>query len=206
MAAIRPDPLAAESALTPDEALLRLMEGNERFASDAMTESGRSLSILRQHTVEKQEPFACVLSCSDSRVPVELVFDQSIGQLFVARVAGNFLTPEIVGTLEYGAALLGTKLIMVLGHASCGAVTAAMAGEERRGALPGQIGSLIPHIKPAVERAGGDLATAVRENARLQAELLAKSSPLLAGLVNGGKLKIVAGYYELATGRVSLID
>ena len=194
-------PVMAPRALSPDEALQRLMEGNERFASDRMTNIVQSLNILRQHTVEKQEPFATVLSCADSRVPVELVFDQTIGHLFVARVAGNFVTREIQGSLEYGAAVLGTKVILVLGHSSCGAVTATMRGND----VPGEIGSLFSHIQPAVDRAGGDLATAVRENARLQAELLTKSSPLLAELVVKGKLKIVAGYYDLATGRVSLL-
>lgn len=194
-----PDP---QSGLTPEEALLRLMEGNERFASDTLTNLGQSLNILRQHTVERQEPFAAVLSCADSRVPVELVFDQTIGQLFVARVAGNFVTTEILGTLEYGAAVLGIKLILVLGHSGCGAVTAVMAG----GAVPGQIGSLFPHIRPAVERSGGSLERAVKENARMQAETLKKSSPLLSGLELEDKLKIVAGYYDLGTGRVSLIE
>jgi carbonic anhydrase len=120
----------------------------------------------------------------------------------VARVAGNFVTPEILGSLEYGAAVLGTKLILVLGHSSCGAVTATMQGN----AVPGQISSLFTHIQPAVDRAGGNLEKAVQENARIQADLVAKSSPLLAGLVKQGKLKIVAGYYDLATGRVSLIS
>ena len=125
------------------------MEGNERFTNDKLTHLGQSLNVLRQHTVEKQEPFATVLSCVDSRVPVELVFDQTIGQLLVARVAGNILTPEIVGSLEFGAALLGHKVILVLGHSSCGAVTAAMKGDP----VPGLIGSFFPHIQPAVERA-----------------------------------------------------
>ena len=187
--------------MTPDEALQYLMEGNERFASDTMTNLGQSLNILRQHTVEKQEPFAAVLSCADSRVPVELVFDQTIGQLFVVRVAGNFVTPEILGSLEYGAAVLGTRVILVLGHSSCGAVTATMQGN----AVPGQISSLFTHIQPAVERAGGNLERAVKENARMQAEKLAESSPVFSELVKDGKLKIVAGYYDLGTGRVNLI-
>jgi carbonic anhydrase len=197
-----PDTLIAPVAQTPESALRLLMEGNERFASNTMTQLGQSLDILRQHTVEKQEPFACLLSCADSRVPVELVFDQTIGQLFVARVAGNFVTPEILGSLEYGAAVLGTKVILVLGHSSCGAVTATMQGN----AVPGQISSLFAHIQPAVDRAAGNLEIAVKENAKIQADLVAKSSPLLAGLVKEGKLKIVAGYYNLATGRVSLLD
>lgn len=189
-----------QGGLTPDEALQHLMAGNERFASDAMANPGQSLNILRQQTLEKQEPFAAVLSCIDSRVPVELIFDQTIGQLVVARVAGNIATREIQGSLEYGAAVLGTKVILVLGHSSCGAVTATM----QRKPAPGQIGSLLTHIRPAVERSGGDLEKAVKENARMQAGLL-DNSPVLSGLVNDGKLKIVAGYYNLATGRVSLL-
>lgn len=178
------------------------MEGNERFASDTMTHLGQSLNILRQHTVEKQEPFAAVLSCADSRVPVELVFDQTIGQLFVVRVAGNFVTPEILGSLEYGATVLGTKLILVLGHSSCGAVTATMQGIE----VPGQISSLFAHIQPAVDRSDGNLEYAVKENARMQADRLMESSRVFSELVKDGRLKIVAGYYDLGTGRVSLLE
>jgi carbonic anhydrase len=194
--------LQAQTNMTPEEALRHLMDGNERFASDKMSELTRSLNILRQRTVEKQEPFAAVLSCADSRVPVELVFDQTIGELFVARVAGNFTTAEIMGTLEYGAAELGTKVIMVLGHSGCGAVKATMAGKD----VPGEISSLFQHIQPAVDRSGGDLERAVKENARLQASLLGESSTVLSGLVKEGKLKIVAGYYDLATGRVNLLE
>lgn len=194
--------IGARTNLTPDEALQYLMDGNERFASDKIAALGKSLNILRQHTVEKQEPFAAVLSCADSRVPVELVFDQTIGHLFVTRVAGNFTTPEIIGSLEYGAAVLGTKVILVLGHSSCGAVTATMQGAP----VPGQISALFRHIQPAVDRAHGDLETAVKENAKIQADLLAKASPVLSALVKDGKLKIVAGYYDLAIGRVSLLS
>lgn len=191
-----------QTNLTPDDALRYLKEGNERFATDQLAALGKSLNILRQHTVDGQQPFACVLACADSRVPVELIFDQTIGHLFVARVAGNFLTPEIIGTLEYGAVILGTKVILVLGHSSCGAVTATMKGD----AVPGQISSLFSYIRPAVAKANGDIETAVKENARIQAGLLADSSPVLAERVKEGKLKIVAGYYDLATGRVSLLE
>ena len=199
---LQPDMIGAQTNLTPDQALQHLMGGNERFVSDNLSELHSSLNILRQHTVEKQEPFAAVLSCADSRVPVELVFDQTIGQLFVTRVAGNFSTPEIMGSLEYGAAELGTKVIMVLGHSSCGAVKATMAGKD----VPGEISSLFAHIQPAVDMSGGDLEKAVKENAKLQARLLAESSTVLSGLVKEGNLKIVAGYYDLGTGRVSLLS
>lgn len=187
--------------MTPDEALLRLMEGNARFVAGALT-LGKDLDALRKRGLAGQMPFATVLSCVDSRVPVELVFDQTIGELLVSRVGGNILTAEILAGLEFGAAVLGTSVILVLGHAKCGAVTAALKGDT----APGLISSWFPHIRPAVENAGGDLETAVKENARIQARLAAESSPLLAGLVKEGKLKIVAGYYDLATGRVSLLD
>lgn len=189
-------------AVNVDEALRKLMEGNERFVSGKLNGPEQNLDALRRKGLGGQSPFATVLSCVDSRVPVEMIFDQAIGDLLVSRVGGNILTPEILGGLEFGAAVLGTSVILVLGHAKCGAVTAAVRGD----AAPGLIGSWFPHIQPAVERAGGDIETAVKENARIQAELAAKSSPLLAGLVKEGKLKIVAGYYDLATGRVSLLD
>ncbi len=198
---LEPDMIGAQTNLTPDEALRHLMDGNKRFATDKIAALGKSLNLLRQHTVEKQEPFASVLSCADSRVPVELVFDQTIGHLFVARVAGNFMTPEIIGSLEYGAVVLGTRVILVLGHSSCGAVKATMQGKP----VPGQISSLFAHIQPAVDKAHGNLELAVKENAKIQARLLAESSPVLAEMVREGKLNIVAGYYDLGTGRVSLL-
>ena len=113
----------AQSKLSPDAALQELMEGNRRFTSGRLTAHEQDLAILKQNTIEKQEPFAAVLSCADSRVPVELIFDQTIGHVFLTRVAGNLVTPEIMGSLEYGAAVLGTKVILVLGHAGCGAAS-----------------------------------------------------------------------------------
>src|SRR5580698_8111914 len=195
-------PLLAQSNLTPDEAIKELMEGNARFVDGRLTSFALDLKILKEHTVDKQEPFAAVLSCADSRVPVEIVFDQSIGHVFVARVAGNLVTPEIIGSLEYGAAVLGTKVILVLGHGSCGAVKATMQGKE----VPGQISSLFPHIQPAVDQAGHDLDAAIKANAKIQAGLLREASPLLAGLIKEGTLKVVAGNYDLATGKVTLLE
>jgi carbonic anhydrase len=195
-------PLLAQSNLTPDEALKELMDGNARFVDGRLTSFALDLKILKEHTVDKQEPFAAVLSCADSRVPVEIVFDQTIGHVFVARVAGNLVTPEIIGSLEYGAAVLGTKVILVLGHGSCGAVKATMQGKE----VPGQISSLFPHIQPAVDQAGHDLDAAIKANAKIQAGLLREASPLLASLIKEGKLKVVSGNYDLATGKVTLIE
>jgi carbonic anhydrase len=200
MSFLASEPALAQSNLTPDEALKALLDGNERFASGRLTSFEQDLKILRDHTVDKQEPFAAVLSCADSRVPVEIIFDQSIGHIFVARVAGNMATPEIIGSLEYSVAVLGTKVILVLGHAGCGAVKATIQGK----AVPGQISALFPHIQPAVDQAGSDLAAATKVNAKIQAALLQSASPVLAPLVQEKKLKIVAGYYDLTSGKVSL--
>ena len=196
-----PMPALAQSPLTPDEALKALLDGNQRYIDGRFKSFDVDKQILRDHTVEKQEPFAAVLSCADSRVPVEIIFDESIGHIFVARVAGNMATPEIIGSLEYGAAVLGTKVILVLGHASCGAVKAAIQGK----AVPGQISSLFPPLQPAVDQAGSDLAATIKANASIQAALLSKASTVLAPMVKEGKLKIVAGYYDLATGKVTLV-
>src|SRR6201988_5456395 len=120
-----PEPVFAQSTLSPDAALTELMDGNKRFTTGALTVHEHDLAILKQNTIEKQEPFASVLSCADSRVPVELVFDQSIGHVFVNRVAGNIATSEIIAGIEYGVAVLGTRVLMVLSHASCGAIKAS---------------------------------------------------------------------------------
>jgi len=157
---------------------------------------------LKQQTVDKQEPFAAVLSCADSRVPVELLFDQTIGHIFVTRIAGNVATSEIIASLEYGAAVLGTKVILVMGHANCGAVKATIQGKQ----VPGQISALFPHIQPAVDQAGPNLEAATKANAKIQASLLRQSSTVISALVKENKLKVVAAYYDLATGVVSLIE
>ena len=196
-----PAPVFAQSTLTPDAALGRLIAGNKRFTSGKMTAHENDLAILKQNTVDKQEPFAAVLSCADSRVPVELIFDETIGHIFVTRVAGNFITSEIVASLEYGAVVLGTKVLLVMGHAGCGAVKATIQGKE----VPGQISALFPHIQPAVDQAGGNLEAATKANARIQAALLHESSTVMSALVKEGKLKVAAAYYDLASGSVTLL-
>jgi carbonic anhydrase len=195
-------PVSAQTSLTPEAALQQLIDGNRRFAEGGMTSFTEDLNVLRAKTVDKQEPFAAVLSCADSRVPVELIFDQSIGDIFVTRVAGNIATSAVIASLEYGAAVLGTKAIMVLGHADCGAVHAAIEGEE----VPGQISTLYPYIRPAVDQAGPDLTAAIKANARIQAALLRQSSPVLVDHIKENQLKIVAGYYDLSSGKVTLLD
>lgn len=189
--------------ITPDAALKELLDGNDRFVKARKRNPNQSQKRL-QEVAKGQNPFASILGCADSRVPSEIVFDQGLGDLFVCRVAGNIAPPEEIGSLEFGSLVLGAKVIMVLGHERCGAVDATIKGAS----VPGQIGSLIEAIKPGVEKAKGQpgdpLENACKANILVQVEKL-KSSPVLAGLIKEGKLKIVGGYYDLDTGRVSLV-
>jgi carbonic anhydrase len=191
---------AQATLLTPETAVEELLAGNRRFAANRLTSIEHDLQILKEHTVEKQEPFAAVLACADSRVPVELVFDQSIGHVFVTRVAGNIVTPEIIASLEYAVAVLGIRALLVLGHTNCGAVKAAMKAES----APGQISSLYPYLRAAVDQSAGNLDKAIEANARLQAELLRTSSTVIRQATKAGTLKVVAGVYDLATGNVAV--
>lgn len=191
---------ATPPKLAPDEAIKELVAGNQRFAANRLTSCGLDLAALRERTVETQEPFAAVLACADSRVPVEFVFDQSIGRLFVTRVAGNFASPEIIASLEYAVAVLGISAIVVLGHRNCGAVKAAIKGES----VPGQISSLYAYLRPAVERAAGNLNTAIDANARVQADVLRSSSTVIREAASKGTIRVIAGVYDLATGKVAL--
>lgn len=189
---------AVTDATTPDEALALLAEGNRRFVSGNVMAPHRNMARLRE-IAEVQRPFAAFLGCADSRVPIEIVFDQGFGDLFVTRIAGNVATPEDIASLEFGCAVAGAKVVYVLGHTRCGAVTATMQGGE----VPGQISTLYRHIRPAVKAAGGSVDRAIVLNTKLQAELIAESSPVIAGLVRAGTVKVAAGVYDLATGRVS---
>jgi len=194
-------PAGAQTVLSPDAALNELMAGNERFAANKLSSIEHDLDVLKERTVEKQEPFAALLSCADSRVPVELVFDQTIGHLFVTRVAGNLVTPEIIASLEYGVAVLGVKVVLVMGHSGCGAVKAAMKADP----VPGQISALYPHLRRAVEQSGGSLDQAIAGNAKIQAELLRTSSTVIRDAVKAEKLKVAASVYDLASGKVTLV-
>ncbi|MBD2210671.1 carbonic anhydrase [Nostoc linckia FACHB-104] len=190
--------------ITPDAALKELLDGNNRFVKAKKRYPNQSLKRL-QEVAKGQKPFASILGCADSRVPSELVFDQGLGDLFVCRVAGNIAPPEEIGSLEFGSLVLGAKVIMVLGHERCGAVDATIKGAS----VPGQIGSLLEAIKPGVEKAQGQpgdpLENACKANILVQVEKL-KASPVLAGLIKENKLKIVGGYYDLDTGKVSLVS
>jgi carbonic anhydrase len=194
--------VAEPESATPKAALNALIAGNERYVGARLSACSENLQKVLSETESEQKPFAAVLSCADSRVPVELVFDQGVGRVFVTRVAGNIATPEIIASLEYGVAVLGTRAIVVLGHRNCGAVSAAMA----RKVAPGQISSLYAFIRPAVDRAEGDLDKAIRINAKLQAALLGQSSPVLAEAIAAKKLAITPAYYDVGSGRITLLS
>ncbi len=196
----QPRPLLAQTRLTPEAALHELMAGNERFYNNRLTSVEQDLRILKENTVEKQEPFAAILACADSRVPIELVFDQTIGHIFVTRVAGNIATPEIIASLEYGVAVLGVKVLLVLGHTGCGAVKAAMKAD----AVPGQISALYQYIQSSVEHSGGDFGKAISINAKFQANLLRTSSTVVRDALKAAKVRVESGVYDLATGKVTL--
>ena len=183
---------------TPEAALRALYEGNARFVSGTIEAPHRNLERLRE-VAPKQAPYAAFLGCADSRVPIEIVFDQGFGDLFVTRIAGNVADPSIIGSLEFGTLVLGAKVLFVLGHTSCGAVSATMKGD----AVPGQISTLYQHIRPAVKTAGGDLDVAVINNVKNQAEILSEASPVIGALVKEGKLLVAGGVYDLGTGRVT---
>ena len=142
------------------------------------------------------------MGCADSRVPIEIVFDQGFGDLFVTRIAGNVASSENIGSLEFGTKILGAKVLYVLGHTRCGAVSATMKGDE----VPGQISGLFQHIRPAVKAANGDLDRAISENVRNQAVLLAEASPTISKLIQRKELIVAGGVYDLSTGLVTAVD
>jgi carbonic anhydrase len=183
---------------TPEEALAKLEEGNARFVAGKTLEPNRDLTRLKE-VAPKQAPFAAFLGCADSRVPIEIIFDQGFGDLFVTRIAGNVADPAIIGSLEFGCLVLGAKVLYVLGHSNCGAVAATIKGD----AVPGQISTLYQHLRPAAKAAKGDLDAAIRDNVRIQAGILAEASPVLAELIKTGKLKVTGGVYDLGTGKVA---
>ena len=196
------------SVETPDAALARLMEGNARYASGQMSE--RDFSAGRVARTQGQAPFAAILGCADSRVAPELAFDQTPGELFVVRVAGNFVTPDGLGSLEYGAAVLGTKVIMVLGHTSCGAVNATVDALQKGNNLPGHIADLVramkPGIEPVLKTPGADLQQrAMIANVQANVRRLQTEKPILGDMVAAGKLKVVGAYYDLPTGKVMMV-
>ncbi len=193
------------TALGGDTVLERLLRGNRRFAAGCCRHP-RQDTGRRNALVSGQAPWAAILSCADSRVPPELIFDQGLGDLFVVRVAGSIINDHLLGSLEYAAVGLRVPLLMVLAHSNCGAVAAVASGAD----LQGHMASLAPAIRPAVDRAGsmeGDLTdNAAREVARMTAGQLTASEPILAPLVRNGQLRITAAFYHLAHGTVELLS
>lgn len=201
---------AEEKAGTPAEMLKKLIAGNKRFVEGNLLHPGRSPKDFAP-LAEGQKPFAAIISCADSRVPPEVVFDQGVGDLFIVRVAGNIVNgagPLVKGSIEFAVAELGVRLILVLAHTQCGAVKAAIEHFEAKDALPGSIGDLIRPIGPAVVAAkglGGDkLANVTRINVLEGVKRLQALDPILAPLVKEDKLKIVGGVYDLKSGAVEL--
>ena len=205
LAAEKKAPVApAEDDITPNKALQELLDGNDRFVTSKRRNGNQTHSRLLE-VAKSQKPFASILGCADSRVPSEIVFDQGLGDLFVCRIAGNIATTQQIGSLEFGSLVLGAKVIMVMGHERCGAVDAAIKGAE----VPGRIGSLLEAIKPSVEsskeQSGDKLENACKANILAQVEEL-KSSSVLSELIKAEKLKIVGSYYDLDTGRISMVN
>lgn len=200
------------SPMTSDEALKELMDGNKRFIASMKESCVNRTPERRMEVVEGQNPFAIILACADSRVSPEIIFDQWIGDLFVVRVAGNIVSPSnygIMGSVEYGVAALGVNLIMVLGHSRCGAVEGAIKALKEGTKYPGSIENIVKTIEPAVEKAkqekGDLLENSINENVRLGVGRLGGSDPVVAPLVKEGKVKVVGGSYDLATGEVTLV-
>jgi len=197
-----------ETQASADIALAELIAGNRRFVSGAMQHPNAS-DERRAKLAAGQSPIAAVLSCSDSRVPPEIVFDQGLGDLFVVRVAGNIASPAEIGSLEYAVEHLHVPLIVVLGHDKCGAVAAALEAVESGGTAPGHVGVIVDAIKPAVltarKQTGDLLANAIRNNVGLVDRQLRDSQPLLAPAAAASKLKIAAAVYSLTSGVVTYL-
>lgn len=208
-ATVQPTP-ETQKSLTPESVLKELVDGNKNFVNGVTID--QNIKPRREIGSKGQNPKAYILSCVDSRVPVETVFGQGIGDVFVGRVAGNIETTEQLGSMEFAAAVGGVKLIMVLGHEACGAVKGACDHVEM-----GNLTELLEHIKPAVDGVEGHedkrnsknsdfVAEVVEKNTKLTVEDIRKRSKVLADLEKEGKLKIVGGIYSLHTGEVTLLD
>ncbi|ACK68172.1 carbonic anhydrase [Rippkaea orientalis PCC 8801] len=200
-----PEPVSAQNGITPDQALEKLMAGNKRFIQGKPLSPNRSSARLRE-VAQGQNPFAAILSCADSRVPSEIVFDQGFGDLFIVRNAGQVATPEEIGSLEFGTLVLGAKVLLVMGHESCGAVIATMAGNP----VPGKIGSVLEQIEPGITEFKGKQDDPIAVKQATEANVLAqianlKKSPVISELIESGKLKIVGGFYNLKEGSITLL-
>jgi carbonic anhydrase len=197
-------PISSISSAEPNP-LERLKQGNQRYVTST-TVCHEDWTAKRTALVPSQNPFAIIIGCSDSRVPPEIVFDQTLGALFIVRVAGNVVDDFAIGSIEYGVNVLGANLVLVLGHSRCGAVDAALKGLK----FDNHIQSVITAIQPAVDATKGEsgnlLEKATKINVRNIEEKLKRSKPVLANLIEKGTLQIVGGYYDLETGKVEFLD
>ena len=192
-----------QDGISPDRAIEMLKEGNQRFLNKNEVE--RNLHVQVNQTSEGQFPYAVVLSCIDSRVPVELTFDQGIGDVFSARVAGNIINEDILGSIEYACGVAGSKAILVLGHTKCGAVTAACQGVEL-GNITALLGKVKPAIKEVQERTGElEVEEVTKANVRQSILEIREKSTLLADLEKEGKIKIIGAIYHVEDGRVTFL-
>ncbi len=207
---------ASPTMISAQQAIQRLQAGNARFMADRLELSKAAGTERRSTTVAGQQPWAVVLGCADSRVPVEVVFDQGIGELFVVRVAGNVSDPTVIGSIEYAATALRVPLVVVLGHAGCGAVQATLhAIQDPTESLPPNLGSVVERIRQSIElplagalgdEPAGLLAQAIRANVRGSVHHLASDSQVLGPLVQGGDLTVVGAEYSLETGQVDFFE
>ena len=188
----------------PTDPLERLMAGNARYVAGKAIHPDAGLG-RRAELAKSQAPFAIILGCSDSRVGPELVFDQGLGDLFVARVAGNVVDPIVLGSIEYAAEHLHSTLIVVLGHERCGAVTAALGGGEAPGNIKALVEAIAPAVAASAEQPGDKLDNAIAENVRMQVANMRAKSAILDHLIADGKLKVVGARYDLDTGQVELV-
>ncbi|CAN5910558.1 carbonic anhydrase [soil metagenome] len=201
-------PPPAANAIKPEEALKRIMDGNARYAAN--TTQNVDYSASRAARAAAQYPIAGLLSCADSRVAPELTFDQAPGELFVVRVAGNFVNDDGLASFEYGVQFLGVPLLMVLGHTNCGAVAATIKVMKEGVKLPGHLPELINAIKPGIDlaekaKAADPLAEAIAQNVRYNVGRLREASPVISAAVASGKVKVVGGVYDIATGKITLL-
>jgi carbonic anhydrase len=195
---------ATHGAVTPEQALERLIQGNARYVGSTMTHPNQTKE-RRLEQAKGQTPFAIILTCSDSRVSPELFFDQGLGDLFVIRNAGNVLDDHVLGSVEYAVEHLHVGLIVVVGHGKCGAVSATVGGGE----VPGHIRSVTEAIAPALEEVknqpGDKVENTVRANAQRMAGILTHVEPILKEAVKGGHLRIVAAHYDISSGQVEIL-
>jgi carbonic anhydrase len=201
-------PPKPQNVLAPDAALNELMRGNRRYVRGQTRR--HDFSSERAALAAGQNPYASILSCADSRIGTEFAFDSFRGDLFVVRIAGNFLNDDNLATFEYGVAVLNIPLLMVLGHSDCGAVTSTIKSIDSNTTLPGHLPSLVSALAPAVKAARGQpgdlLTNAVKANVRLNVERLKTATPILSKAVEEKKLLVVGGYYDLGTGIVSAVN